>query len=303
MVDRSLQKEIKPFIFSNSLKSWPSLARWSPLFFNEKYGNMEFNVNPNLPDKICPYFYNAQLYHALMKLSDFINLMSKNQRCYLAQEDMSVFKDLKNDYNFYDLIPSINHDSGISTNLWIGANTRSGLHFDNCDNFLAQIFGTKRVALISPIDAKLTYPIPSNFFKSPINPLDPDLDKFPMFKKAHVFEGELRAGDVLFIPKGWFHYIYSPEQSISLNCWYGPPLKPKDLLLAFLRSGWKIWAKTTKDFFWYGILSKSFEAKLYSSPPIGKVLYDLLKARFQTFFQKFNGLRDFSDLFMNHHIK
>ena len=100
MIDRSFSNEIKPFIFSNSLEAWPALGLWSPLFFKEKYGKLEFNLNPNLPDKICPYFYNAKLYHALMKLSDFIDLMSKNQSCYLAQEDMSVFKDLKEDYNF-----------------------------------------------------------------------------------------------------------------------------------------------------------------------------------------------------------
>ncbi|MBN9344369.1 MAG: hypothetical protein BGO76_06585 [Caedibacter sp. 38-128] len=280
LIDRSFVHEIEPFIFSNSLKNWTAFKLWSPSFFKEKYGEKEFNVNPNLPDKVCPYFYNAKSYHAIMKFADFIELMSENNSCYLAQEDMSVFKELKEDYNFYDLIPSsVNRDCDASVNLWLGANTRSGLHFDNCDNFLAQIYGTKTVVLIPPEDAKFVYPIPSNFFKSPVNPLDPDFSEFPKFKKAKIFEGQLNAGDVLFIPKGWYHYIYSPSQSISLNCWYGPPLTPKDLLLTFYRSGWRSWLATIKDFVWFGILSRPFEAKLYSAPPVGKGVYELIKEK------------------------
>lgn len=286
MVDRSLSNELRPFIFSNSLNLWLALKLWNPMFFKKKYGKEQFMVTLNLPDKICPYFYNAKLYRTLMKFSDFIDLLSENKNCYLAQEDMSAFKDLTNDYNFCELIPTIYHSYKVSTNLWIGSNTRSGLHLDNYDNFLAQIYGIKKVVLIPPEDAEFLYPIPSNFFKSPLNPMEPDLCEFPKFKNARVFEGELRPGDVLFIPKGWYHYIYSPGQSISLNSWYGPSLTLKQLLLSFFNSGWRCWLITLKDFVWYGVLSRPFETKLYSSPPIGKVAYDLVKAKTQQLYIK-----------------
>ena len=281
MVDRIITNEIKPFIFSNGLDSWPALKLWTPLFFKEKYGDLDFKVNPTLPDKVCPYFYNAKLYRTLMKLSHFVDLLSTDGKCYLAQEDMGIFKDLEKDYNFDELIPSYNHGQKVSVNLWIGADTRSGLHFDHYDNFLAQIYGTKKVNLISPDDTALLYPIASNFFKSPMNPMDPDFNKFPRFKRARIYEGELGVGDVLFIPKGWWHYIYSPGQSISLNCWYGPYSTSKELILAFYKSGWKSWVITMKDFIWHGILSRPFEVKLYSSPPIGKVIYELAKTKAQ----------------------
>lgn len=277
MVDRSITDQIRPFIFSNKSKPWSAINLWTPTFFKEKYGRSEFNVTLNLPKETCPYLYDAKQYRRFMKLSDFIDLLSENNNCYLAQEDMHVFQSLEKDYNFYDLIPSSSTNHSISANLWIGSNTRSGLHFDHYDNFLAQIYGIKKVILIPPNDAAYLYPIPGNFFKSPINPMKPELNKFPKFKKARIFEGELRVGDVLFIPKGWYHYIYSPNQSISLNCWYGPPQSPKELLLTFYRSGWRVWAMTIKDFICHGILSRSFETKLYSSPPIGKVVYDFVK--------------------------
>lgn len=278
LVDRSSISELEPFIFSNNL-NWPALNLWSPSFFKERYGNLEFKVTSNLPDKICPYFYNANSYRKHMQFSEFIDLLETNKNCYLAQEDMGAFKDLEKDYDFHEIIPSNSQNKNVSINLWLGANTHSGLHFDHYDNFLVQVFGTKKVFLIPAKDAGFLYPIPSNFFKSPVNPMDPDLNAFPKFKNARVFEGELRAGDILFIPKGWYHYIYSPYQSISLNCWYGPVQTSKDLLLTFYRSGWRTWLITLKDFIWYGLLSRPFEPKLYSSPPIGRVVYEWLKER------------------------
>ncbi len=280
MVDRLDTSKIKPFIFSNSLESWSALKSWNPLFFKKKYGNFEFNVNPNLPENTAPYLYNSKEYSTLMKLSDFIELMSKNKSCYLAQEDMQAFKDLKENYNFYDLIPSSNHNQDdVFVNLWMGANTRSGLHFDTLDNFLVQIYGTKKVVLIPPEDAAFVYSIPYNFSKCYVNPFEPNFKKFPKFKKARIFEGELKPGDVLFIPRGWYHYIYSPKQSISLNCWYGSPLTSKDFITTFYRSGWRLWLIVLKDFIWYGMLSKPFEDKLYSGPPMGRVVYHSAKMK------------------------
>ena len=284
MVDRHIVNEIKPFIFSNNLQNWPALKLWTPMFFKQNYGDLEFNVNPNLPSETAPYLFNAKPHHKLMKLSELIDLMSKNNSCYLAQEDMQAFKDLKEHYNFTELVPSHIQGKNILTNIWIGSNTRSGLHFDNVDNFLAQIYGTKNVILISPNDISFVYPIPSNFHKSPINPFEPDIKAFPNFKKAKIFEGVLNPGDVLFIPRGWYHYIYSPQQSISLNCWYGSPLTSKDFLLAFYRSGWKSWVTCLKDFIWHGILFRSFEDKLYSGAPLGKVMYDFIKMKIRRLF-------------------
>lgn len=275
MVNRLDNNEIKPFIFSNNIESWSALNSWDPLFFKEKYGHLEFNVNPDLPDKAAPYLYNSKMYTTLMKLSDFIKLMSKNKSCYLAQESMQAFEDLKENFDFYDLIPSINYNHDVFVNLWMGANTRSGLHFDNLDNFLVQIYGVKKVILIPPDDAAFVYPISYNFSKCYVNPFEPNFKKFPKFKKARIFEGELKPGDVLFIPRGWYHYIYSPRQSISLNCWYGSSLTCKDYLITFYRSGWQSWLTIFKDFIWHGILSFPFEDKLYAGPPMGNFIYYL----------------------------
>lgn len=48
----------------------------------------------------------------------------------------------------------------------------------------------------------------------------PDLDKFPQFKQAKYSETILRAGDVLYIPPKYWHYLRSLETSFSVSFWW-----------------------------------------------------------------------------------
>ncbi|MBY0501371.1 MAG: cupin-like domain-containing protein [Alphaproteobacteria bacterium] len=276
LVDRLLNHVVNPFVFSYRLDSWPAFSLWTPSFFKETYGDQIVDINPHLPDKAAPYLYNMDSQTTLMKLKDFIDLMLTNRSCYLAEAPVETFQGLEEQQNLLELIPPSEREKEARISLWMGANTRSGLHFDMLDNFLVQVYGIKKFVLIPPEDIRLTYPIPSHFSKSPINPLVPDLKRFPKFKKAHLFKGELKPGDALFIPKGWYHYLYAPQQSISLNCFYGKPFFTKDLLCIFFKAGWKPWVATSKDFLWHGLLSRPYEGKLFCPNPFGKVLYDRL---------------------------
>jgi len=61
-----------------------------------------------------------------------------------------------------------------------------------------------------------------------------DLEKFPKFKDAHKITCELKAGEMLFLPAGWFHEVFSSEKNIfqtregfdeghmALNYWFQP---------------------------------------------------------------------------------
>ena len=55
------------------------------------------------------------------------------------------------------------------------------------------------------------------FRHSAVDWSDPDYDKFPNFGKARVNEIVLQAGDVLYLPKNWFHYIISIDRNYQCN--------------------------------------------------------------------------------------
>jgi len=115
--------------------------------------------------------------------------------------------------------------------LWIsGAGVRSGLHYDTngCHNLNAQIRGAKRVWLFAPESLSQVYP----FAVGGANPAHncaqvdleaPDLARFPDFAKAACLEGELRAGDLLYLPADWIHgFLHTGPLNVNLNFWWRP---------------------------------------------------------------------------------
>ena len=55
-----------------------------------------------------------------------------------------------------------------------------------------------------------------------VNAEHPDPEKTPLFLTAHRHEGTLSAGDLMFIPVGWRHYVRSMSASISMNWFFVP---------------------------------------------------------------------------------
>jgi len=50
----------------------------------------------------------------------------------------------------------------------------------------------------------------------------PDFDEFPLFALADDRRGEFTVdeGDMLFLPRGWFHQVTSVGDSIAVNHWF-----------------------------------------------------------------------------------
>lgn len=49
---------------------------------------------------------------------------------------------------------------------------------------------------------------------------NPDREKFPEFEKARTMECTLAAGEALFIPKKWWHYVRAESMSFSVSYWW-----------------------------------------------------------------------------------
>jgi ribosomal protein L16 Arg81 hydroxylase len=125
-------------------------------------------------------------------------------------------------------------------NLWVGsAGASSGLHYDMMHNAVAQIAGRRRVVLFAPEETRRLYPYPVrslSWHHSPIRVEEPDLERFPAFAGAQRLEVEIGRGELLFIPKGWWHHFASVENAIAINFfWVTKRLAPA---LALARAAW-----------------------------------------------------------------
>lgn len=138
-------------------------------------------------------------------------------------------------------------------NTWLGTSgTVTSLHFDSYDNFLTQVAGFKYVRLYHPSqtpylyrdapDLMLTSKGPNEQrvpeadkeemaisdhsakaqgnFSAVVNIENPDMERYPLLEQAIYSETILGPGQMLFIPRGCWHYVRSLSTSFSLNFWF-----------------------------------------------------------------------------------
>lgn len=51
----------------------------------------------------------------------------------------------------------------------------------------------------------------------------PDLEKYPMFQKTHPVSFVMNPGEVLYLPRGWTHFVENVTPSLMLNTWRRGP--------------------------------------------------------------------------------
>ncbi|KAF7658089.1 hypothetical protein LDENG_00017700 [Lucifuga dentata] len=138
----------------------------------------------------------------------------------LFQEQPAMFEDVMwSDFGFAGR-------NGRESTLWIGtegANTPCHLDSYGC-NLVLQVQGRKRWHLFPPEDTAYLYPtrIPyeeSSVF-SQVDVLQPDLRSFPDFQAARAHSVTLQPGQVLYVPRHWWHYVESVDPvTLSVNSW------------------------------------------------------------------------------------
>lgn len=85
-------------------------------------------------------------------------------------------------------------------------------------SWISEIYGYKRVWLISPEESHLVYPKLEKSNESYISSvISPGWDRFPKFAEAHIYLADLGPGDTLVVPSGWWHLAECLTVSISLS--------------------------------------------------------------------------------------
>ncbi|KAK9798192.1 hypothetical protein WJX73_002063 [Symbiochloris irregularis] len=110
--------------------------------------------------------------------------------------------------------------------VWLGPQgTVTPLHRDPYSNLFAQILGAKRIQLVHPSQTGMVQP-----FASPLvlrNTSEIDMEEVDARcaedgggGDVRPWEVTLRPGEMLYIPKSWWHHIHAVEPSFSVSCWW-----------------------------------------------------------------------------------
>ena len=213
----------QPVVISDALAAWPALARWTPQFFQDRYAAKQVTAGGQT--------------HALGALMDWVLRSTKDDPApYLRNEPLAdLFPELLPDIqptpaylrpNWLNR-PLTHPDAaqlnrGAKIELFIGGTGQSFpvLHYDGLYThaFLMQIYGRKQYFVYAPDQTPFMYPVPGDPNRSQLNDVEsPDLGKFPLFAQARGLTFTLDAGEMLFVPGGWWHTVRMLTPSITLS--------------------------------------------------------------------------------------
>ena len=274
---RGYKSKNLPVIIKGGSRHWPAVGKWTPEYFAEHFGNKTVTPSMNLPDTEVPYQFTDVDFRETMSIHEFVQRMKSGERCYIDQVLAGFFEGMDGDYRFEDFqAPDIK-----AVVFWLGSNTRSGLHYDHVDNFFAQICGSKLAIIAEPLEGRNLHLFTDCHTKSQIAPENPDVKSHPRAGLTTLQSAKLEAGDVLYLPRGWWHYFASSADSISLACWHGEPMTPADEVKLLIQAkNYGVMAQAVKDFFWHGVFGRPYKRRLYSPPPTGLMLHQLITKPF-----------------------
>jgi len=239
----------RPVVIQESISHWPASRHWSLDYLKRCYGDAMVTVTRYDPEANSTFLDQtlADVHHAV-PLRDFLSMLEWGDRRYAVREDTALLRRLP------QLIEELERFSPFSSHastsdgrykaLWIGPpGYVTGLHTDPGDTMLFQLHGRKHVLLFAPDQTQFLYekdreerqqkfdgaPLQSRLDSSEfgvlrdqvrwcdVQPFDPDVDRFPLFRQAHCIEAYICPGDALYIPDQWWHAVRSLDPTISVS--------------------------------------------------------------------------------------
>ena len=212
----------KPLLIRGGANHWKAM-NWTFESLKEKVGNVQVEILDGR-DKNPNFELEKDKHATKITMANFIDRILKsevsNDFYMTANNAKNVTKnliELTEDYaQIGDGYIDMSRDAILSrSSFWIGPKgTKTPLHYDRMNNIFVQIHGKKQVQLVHPF--QIPYMYNHNFVFSSIKYLDDyDTARYPQANKVTPVQVEVGAGDVLFIPVSWYHYVKSIENSIS----------------------------------------------------------------------------------------
>jgi len=241
-----LISSMQPVLIENSSLT-SSAAHWTLSFLHDHMGSGQFTVYESDSHKFM-YYDEKKLEQNKkfvpssrrcdMTLSEFIAKIQSNtqndKKYYLQQalndgvssrmvEDFKAFR-----WDWVTSQQQRNNWGPLTSNLLlIGEEGNvTPAHYDEQENFFAQLQGHKKFLLFPPSQFECFYPYPvyhPHDRQSQVDFDNIDLNRFPKFSKAEAIEAIVNPGDVLYIPNYWWHHVESEshaQPTISLTFWY-----------------------------------------------------------------------------------
>ncbi|OWF43314.1 JmjC domain-containing protein 7 [Mizuhopecten yessoensis] len=262
----------KPVVVEGAIRHWSALQQWDESYFRKKIGDVKVSVTVT-PNGYADAVTDGKFVmpdERKMSMSEFLDKLER-------PDDHRVFYIQKQNSNLTEEFSSIISDVDThidwgteafgqppdAVNFWMGdGRAVTSMHRDHYENLYCVVRGWKKFILIPPTElAHVPYELYQSAYyrekdkggfeivddeatgKVPwvaIDPLSPDLDRYPQYRHTRPLEVTVHAGQTLYLPSLWFHHVSQSHDCIAVNFWYDMQYDIKYNYYKFLESVSKV---------------------------------------------------------------
>jgi hypothetical protein len=201
----------RPVALTGVIDDWPAARLWSRDFFAERYGDHRVVVRNSLDYEDARVLPLRQYFHDMEHGGPTAAFYLKD---WVFEHELPELRDhFQPPKYFRSVTERLPWPWPKWRWIFIGpGGTASHLHVDflNTSAWNAVFGGRKRWVFFRPEDARFLY-------RGAVNAFEPDVDRFPLFRRARPIVYEQRAGEIVFTPAGWWHAVRNEEITIALS--------------------------------------------------------------------------------------
>ncbi|WP_430908297.1 cupin-like domain-containing protein [Maribacter sp. 2-571] len=196
-----------PVLITGLTKDWPAYKKWKLEYIQERAGEQVVPLYDNEPAKDKESVYAPA---KEMKLYDYIEIL-RTKPTDLRMFFYNILKEmpeLLNDFDYPEI--GLKFFKKLPALFFGGGKSKVFMHYDIDlpDSMHFHFDGEKRVTLFSPAQTKYLYKVPFSIHNiEEIDMDDPDFEKYPALEKAEGIVAEMKHGDALYMPSGYWHSI------------------------------------------------------------------------------------------------
>ncbi len=196
-----------PVLITGLTKDWPAYTKWKLDYVQERAGDQIVPLYNNEPAKDKESVYAPV---KEMKLHEYIEIL-KTQPTDLRIFFYNILKEmpeLLEDFEYPDI--GLKFFKKLPALFFGGGESKVFMHYDIDlpDSMHFHFDGDKNVTLFSPAQTKYLYKVPFSIHNiEDIDMDDPDFDKYPALQYAEGIRAEMKHGDALYMPSGYWHSI------------------------------------------------------------------------------------------------
>ncbi len=209
-----------PVVLKNAARKWEAMGMITPEFMKTRYGHLTKVVKgvtytmsefidlmmTSTPEHPAPYPFNFNVEYYFPEL-----------RKYFKPELVYGKLDRIN----HPLMPRFLMNGTEVYEMFLGGNGDSFpfLHIDALylHNQLTQLYGSKDFIMYPPEQTRFLYPRADNPKVSQVDVLNPDYDRFPLFKEVQPLKVTVEQGETLMFSTGWWHVTQIHGPCISMG--------------------------------------------------------------------------------------